>query len=201
VAQVKKGNTMVETWLAIPGYDGRYEVSSQGRVRTYANGRHGNKEHPRIMALKKTTGGYPTVGLYKPFYGGKCDYHMVHRLVAELYIQNPENKKTVNHIDGNKENNRVENLEWATPSENSLHAVKMGLSVPSQRQKESVIKRCSIPVLMYDKNMNLLAAYESAKQASTMTGTNNSSIIKCCRGKLKTANGYIWRYGTNESQT
>ena len=190
-----------EIWKVIPGYDGRYEVSSHGRIKTYSNARWGNKAQGRIMTLKKTTAGYPCVTLYKPFSNGQRTYCMVHRLVAKAFIPNPENKETVNHIDGNKENNIVTNLEWATHSENSTHAVRTGLSTPSQKQKDVTVKRCSIPVLMFDKCMNLLAKYESAKQASLQTGAEHSSIIKCCRGKLKTANGYIWRYANNESET
>jgi hypothetical protein len=190
-----------ETWKEIPGFDGRYEVSSHGRIRTYSNGRWGNKTHGRIMTLKRNPAGYSFVALHKPFGGGKCEYHMVHRLVAKMFIPNPENKETVNHIDGNKTNNNVENLEWATHSENSIHAVRTGLSTPSQRQNDVTIQRCSIPVIMLDKNMNLLANYENAKQASIQTGTDHSSIIKCCRGKLRTANGFVWRYATSENQT
>lgn len=190
-----------EVWKTVPGFDGRYEVSNFGRVRTFANGRWGNRPQCKIMSLKKNPGGYSCVALHKPNSGGKCKYRMVHRLVAEAFIPNPENKKAVNHIDGDKSNNLVANLEWVTYSENSIHAVRIGLSTPSQRQKDVTIQRCSIPVLMFDKNMNLLAGYESAKQASLQTGTDHSSIIKCCRGKLKTANGFVWRYETGENQT
>lgn len=185
---------MCEEWRKIPGFDGRYEVSNLGRVRSYANGRHGNKAESSVLAPKKIRSGYLQVCLYKPNNGGKAITGLIHRLVALAFIGNPNNYPYVNHKDGNKGNNRSDNLEWVTASENSYHAFKTGLAKPSQRQKEANIARCSIPVVMFDKNMNELARYESAKKASENTGADKSSIIKCCRGKLKSSKGYKWKY-------
>jgi hypothetical protein len=183
-----------EEWKVIPGFGGRYEVSSLGRVRTYSNGRHGNRAEAVVMAQKKTPGGYPQVHLYKPHGGGKQYTVMIHRLVAELFVSNPDGKTVVNHKDGNKANNTADNLEWVTASENSLHAVGSGLMKPSQRQKEVTSARCSIPVVMFNRDMVELARFRSAKQASVKTGADISAIIKCCRGKLKSTKGYKWKY-------
>lgn len=187
---------MIEMWKVIDGFGGRYEVSNLGHVRSYANGRHGNKEASKVMAAKMTSPGYASVALRKPFSGGKAVYRMIHRLVAEAFIPNPEGKPQVNHKDGNKLNNRAENLEWVTASENSFHAFATGLAKPSQHQKDVVIARCSIPVVMLDKAMNEIGRFASAKEASEKTGADHSAIIKCCRGKLKSTKGFKWQYAT-----
>lgn len=187
---------MQEAWLPVLGCDGRYEVSNLGRVRSCANGRWGNKSVFRILKLKKNTGGYSMVSIYLARGGGKATYKMVHRLVAEAFIPNPDDKPFVNHIDGNKTNNCVTNLEWVTPSENSTHAVETGLSKPSEHQKEVVKALNSMPVIMFDLNMNELARFDSAKEASIKTGACHSSIVKCCNGKLKKTNGHKWQWST-----
>lgn len=183
-----------EAWKAIPGYDGRYKVSNLGNIRSYANGRHGNKNEFTILVKKKIPGGYHQVNLYVPYGGGKQYYKLVHRLVAEAFIPNPNGLPIVNHKDGNKVNNCASNLEWVTESENRFHAFRNGLSKPSQNQKKVTSERCSIPVVMFDKDMNELSRFDSAKQASAKTGADISAIIKCCKGKLKTAKGFKWKY-------
>lgn len=183
-----------EIWKTIPGFGGRYEVSDHGQVRSYANGRHGNKDEAVVLKPKKIPAGYLQVNLYKTNGGGKQFYKLVHRLVADAFIPNPNTFPVVNHKDGNKMNNRVENLEWVTASENSTHAVQTGLSKPSQYQKDVTSARCSVPVVMFDKSMNELARFGSAKKASEETGDDISAIIKCCRGKLKSTKGHKWQY-------
>ena len=183
-----------ETWTDIPGFDERYQVSNLGNVRTSSNARWGNKTEYRPLAKKKCTAGYFMSALYKPNGGGKCTYKLIHRLVAEAFIPNPKNLPIVNHKDGNKTNNAAENLEWVSASENSQHAVKTGLAKPSQHQKDVARQKLSIPVIMFDLGMNEIARFPSAKQASIETGAVHSSIIKCCKGKLKETNGFKWQY-------
>ena len=188
---------MLEEWKTIPEFLGRYDVSNLGRVRSYANGRHGNKSNPVILSQRIIPNGYVQVKLYKPNGGGKEITCLVHRLVAESFIPNHEDKPVVNHKDGNKKNNCADNLEWVTSSENSFHAVRTGLSKPSQHQKEVVSKIHSIPVVMFDKSMNEIKRFDSAKQASLKTGADISAIIKCCRGKLKSTKGHKWKYASD----
>lgn len=122
---------MIEVWKDISGYEGVYQVSNLGRVKSLArtrNGRWGNKlPVPEIiLKQKKNRGGYMCVHLRT----NKESHPTVHRLVAIAFIENPENKQTVNHLDGCKTNNIVENLEWATISENTKHAIETGLYTP-----------------------------------------------------------------------
>lgn len=111
---------MEEIWKYIPGFDNAYQVSNLGRVKSM-NYNHTGKEKLRKLDLKKT--GYQQVELFKNRKPKVC---LVHRLVAITFIPNPENKKEVNHINGIKDDNRVENLEWVTPSENVRHSYNTG---------------------------------------------------------------------------
>lgn len=106
----------MELWKDVNGYEGLYQVSNQGRVKSIRS----NKIHKKRL----THDGYVKATLTVNY---KSKDFRVHRLVAEHFIPNPESKETVNHIDGNKENNNMDNLEWATRSEQNLHSYKLGL--------------------------------------------------------------------------
>lgn len=118
----------MEKWKEIPGYEGLYEVSSYGKVRSMSRLRIDKNGRPYTKVGKvlkdKDTNGYREVGLYKD---SICTYFKIHRLVAMAFIPNPDNKPCVNHKDGNKANNIKSNLEWVTYGENSIHAVDSGL--------------------------------------------------------------------------
>lgn len=115
---------------------------------------------------------------------GKQKRMRVHRLVAETFIDNPDNKPYVNHIDGNRGNNNVTNLEWVTPSENTIHAVKIGL-MQNGRKKA---------VIQYNLDGQQMMIFESATEAARQTGGSQSKITMCCRRQRETANDYQWRY-------
>jgi len=123
----------------------------------------------------------------------------IHRLVALAYIPNPENKPQVNHIDGNKENNNVYNLEWVTASENNKHAFKIGLSTPRKKelnyQYEGNHSNCK-SVYQYDLDGNYLNNYKSIAIASRSLGfeKRHSSIGKALNGYYKEALGYLWSF-------
>lgn len=117
---------MSEIWKPVAGYEDIYEVSADGQVRNV-------KRAGRKMAGVTVTHGYKAVTLYKE---GQRKMMLLHRVVAEAFIPNPENKPQVNHINGNKADNRVENLEWATAQENLDHAKKTGLTPKQTRENE-----------------------------------------------------------------
>jgi hypothetical protein len=123
-----------EIWKAIAGYEAQYEVSNFGRIKSLNFNRTGKERILKSVTIKS---GYCQVSLCE---NNNCIIHSVHRLVAKAFIPNPENKPEVNHINGVKADNRVENLEWNTQSENGSHAYKTGLSKVSEKTRLAVSK-------------------------------------------------------------
>lgn len=165
----------METWKDIIGYDGMYQVSNYARVRSFKKGK------PNILAQSSGTWGYFVVNINKT-------PKLVHRLVAETFIPNPQNKNEVNHINGDKFDNIPENLEWVTPSENKLHAVRTGLN-------KGTLERCR-PVAQYDREGNFIAEYPSINNAAESLGKKgqHTNLRKVCEGKRKSCQGYFWKY-------
>ena len=166
----------MENWKEISGYEGLYEVSDLGRVKSLKYGKE------KILKQGKTTGGYLKVNLYKD---GHRKHLFVHRLVSEAFIQNPNNLETVNHKDEVKTNNKVCNLEWMSKKDNNNYGTR------NKRAAESHSKQ----VQMFDKSTGeLLATFPSTLEAGGVTGIAPQNISECCRGKRKSAGGYVWRY-------
>ena len=199
---------MKEVWKDVVGYEGIYEVSNIGNVRSLDRCVSGklNSKHfvkGKVFKLQKSHKGYKTVILHKH---GKASQKQVHRLVAEAFISNPFNLPQVNHKDTNKENNCVNNLEWITNYDNMQHAMRNGcFGEFTDRQRcavmENIIKcheKQKKNVIQLDDFGNIIAEYESIKQAEKETGINNSKITMCCKGKRKHAGGFCWRYGKGE---
>lgn len=156
-----------EIWKIVPNTQGRYEVSSKGRVRSVerdivsCNGRkYHHKEN--YLNLSNDVYGYPQIGIRTP-YGTRLSLK-IHRLVALLFIPNPDNKPEVNHINGIKNDNRVENLEWVTSRENKLHAIKMGLSNPTAN-----LRYDNIPRGKERKQSKTLIVYYDGKEIARYT--------------------------------
>ena len=115
-------NNNAEIWKPVKGYETNYQVSNLGNIRSIKSSQGNYRERPKKAFIG--TNGYYVVNLWKD---NKGSSHSLHRLVCIAFLDNPDNKPTVNHIDGNKENNEISNLEWATQSENLIHAAETGL--------------------------------------------------------------------------
>ena len=152
-----------------------YEISSQGEVR--------NRITKNILKGRLTKGGYLQVSL-KIDDTGKFTNKYIHRLVAQSFINNPEEKKEVNHIDGDKTNNNVKNLEWVTPSENQKHKYSIGIKKTSNRH-----------IGMFNKEDVLIKDFNSILEAvSYFNKTSRVNIDNALQGRQHTAYGYIWKY-------
>ena len=145
-----------EIWKDIKDYEGLYQISNYGNVKSLPKERHNRRgvyiQKEKLLSLTNTSTGYKKVELVKD---GKRKGFKVHRLVAQAFIPNPDEKPQVNHIDGDKTNNYVDNLEWATASENSIHAYNTGLNSNKKELNENEI------ISMY---MNGITKEDIAKQ-------------------------------------
>lgn len=169
---------MKEIWGDIKGFEGIYKVSNFGRVMRVDEYYTGNP-----LSQHDNGRGYLFVALNWKKKRGIQKY--VHRLVAKAFLDNPENKPTVNHKDGIKSNNHVSNLEWATYRENNIHAIKY-LRINRLNNKSSK------PVFQYTKEGFFIREYPSMREAQRQTGIH--AIDKACLGQRKTAGGYTWKY-------
>lgn len=181
---------MDEIWKDIEGYEGDYQVSNLGRVKSLPkkcwNGKGYWFRDGRILIPVKSKKGYLNVWCRKKIF-------KVHRLVANAFIPNPQNLPQVNHIDGNKTNNSVTNLEWVTNLDNMRHSCK----VLGRKYKTGKNHHNSRPVLQL-KNGIIIGEFDNLNEAGRVTGTNHSCISMCCCGKLKKSNGYQWKYKEEE---
>lgn len=186
-------------WKQVKGYEGFYEVSDCGEVRSvdrylqYSNGIiYHHKGRILKQSILKGRGdtldrkGYCVVNLRKL---GTTKVCCVHILVAQAFIPNVEDKPVVNHKDGNKRNNSVDNLEWVSFSDNNRHALRTGLRAPRGNRIEQ-----------YTLSGTCIMSYKSSCEAERQTGISHLSISHCLNGRQKTAGGFIWRKAS-EGQT
>lgn len=178
----------IEIWKPVVGYEGLYEVSSYGRVRSLDryDGR-GWWIKGRILKLIMDKKGYLTVGISK---NNHRQTFKVHRLVALHFIPNIENKPEIDHINTDKTDNRVENLRWVTPKENSNNPISI---VNKSESKKGVKNKRHQPVLQYDKDGNFIREWDTITEAETTLNITHK-IHYVCQGKRKTCGGYIWKY-------
>ena len=187
----------MEIWKDIIGFEGLYKISNLGRVKSLGKGKSTNPLNcvEKIMKNGLSKRGYEKIKLMKD---GSYYYHSIHRLVAINFIDNPENKPQVNHIDGNKSNNKVSNLEWNTPKENIQHSFDNGLNI----QRVGKDSPCSKQVFQLDLDGNILKEWGSINEIKRELGYNSTGISRCCRKmpKYNTAYGYKWEYKKKEQQ-
>ena len=175
-----------EIWRPIKGYEGYYEVSSYGNVRSVNRiiaHSDGKMEHHKGKLLKcKEKNGYLLVQLCK---NGKHTTFFIHRLVAQCFIPNPDSFPIINHKDEVKTNNCVDNLEWCTHRYNNCYGTVL------QRRAEKHSKA----VLQIDKETDeIVEEYTSMIEAARNIKSRQANISNCCRGKIKSAYGFKWRY-------
>lgn len=168
---------MEEIWRDIEGFEGLYQVSSYGRIKSL---NYNKTKQERILKNFLNKKGYLQVNLHKD---GKIKKFSVHRLVATAFLENPNNLPQVNHKDENKSNNCVSNLEWCDCQYNINYGTRT----------EKTVEKCSKQVYQYSLNGNLIKVWESSKECGR-NGFNQGAISSCCNEKIKTHKGFIWSY-------
>ena len=173
----------MEVWKDIEGYEGLYQASTYGRIRSLdRRDCRGNRIKGTIIKPRSINSGYFIVHIRDR--NGKRKGALVHRLVALTFIEQHEGKTQVDHIDENKKNNAVENLRWATPKENTNHGTGI---------KRAAMSR-SKPVKQMTDDGLFLRAFSSSAEAHRQTGASQGAISSCCKGKQAHAGGYRWAY-------
>lgn len=181
-------NDMEEIWKDIEGWEGFYQVSNFGRVKSlerFVNGPKGLiKLKEKILSPKIDKNGYLLVGFHKE---GIQKYMRIHRLVAMAFIPNPNNFPQINHIDENKRNNYVSNLEWCT------HKYNLNYGTCKARMRHSKMKR----VAQFTLGGKLVKIWDSITSVQEETGWSLYAISLACLGKTKTSKGFLWKYLDN----
>lgn len=176
---------MKEVWKNIFGYEGLYQVSNLGRVKSFVL-YHGTNE--RILKPYHNKDGYLEIGLTKD---NKRTHFLIHRLVALHFIPNDDLFKTeINHKDENKENNNVNNLEWCNRTYNVNYGSRLEKCSKAMINHPNKIKKIN----QFSLDGTYIKTFQSIIQIERELGFNNSHICQCCKGKRKTANGFIWKY-------
>lgn len=175
----------MEIWKKIDKHP-NYMVSNMGNIKSLNYNKTGKEKE---LSFYLTKNGYLMVEIQGIRY-------LVHRLVAMAFVPNPDNLPMVNHINEDKTDNRVENLEWCTAKYNRNY----GLAPLKLKEKMSLIKKGfnnikkRKPIIQYSTDMKMIKKWDGAKTASNELNIDISSITKCCKNKLKTAGGFIWKY-------
>ncbi len=181
-----------EEFRDIKGYENIYQISNYGRVKSLK--RIIDKNHivyEKILKLNISNNGYYTIALYK---NKRSKYFTVHRLLAKTFISNPQNFPVVNHIDQNKLNVIISNLEWCTYKYNSTESYRLTNRKGSMLNKKGELCPNSIKVIQYDLNNNFIKEWASMHDASRSLNISYQNIWKVCRGTRKQTGGYIWKY-------
>ena len=168
-----------EYWKPVVGYEGLYEVSNWGRVKSLKFGKE------KILKQSKNNKGYCLVTLSK---NGTHKHFQVHRLVALHFLPNPNNLPQINHKDENKTNNNVDNLEWCTNEYNHNYG-----TINERISKSLINGKCSKIVIQYNLDGTFVREWPSTMECDR-NGFCNQNVSACCRGKLKKYKNFIWKY-------
>lgn len=175
-------------WVDVVGFEGYYKISNRGSVLSVASG--------ELRKLTLNRGGYYHLTIHKK---GHNKNITVHRLVATGFIPNPFNLPAINHKNGIKTDNRVENLEWCTYQENTLHAMSMGLKKNrtsesfTQEERDSIAIRKSKPILQIDRSGRIIGKFDSMKLAAKMVGKSAWAIYQA-RYMRRLCAGFYWKH-------
>ena len=190
----------IEIWKPVVGYEGLYEVSSYGRVRSLDKiTTDGRKIKGKILKtqINNSSGGYKQAHLYNKD-GVKT--FKVSRLVAIAFIPNPENKPCVDHINTNRTDDRAENLRWCTNKENSNNPLTLSHFSRGDKHPKAGLGKFgklnghSRPIMQYTKEGIFIREWECSLQVQRELGIWGTNITKCCKGVYKSTGGYIWKY-------
>ncbi|EKQ56339.1 MULTISPECIES: NUMOD4 domain-containing protein [unclassified Clostridium] len=181
----------MEKWKDIPGYSGYYQVSNLGRVKSCKRiiiDSLGRKHTYRERILKPTPDEEGYLGVTLSI-NGKSSYSRVHRLVAEIFVQNANNFSQINHIDENRSNNKSNNLEWC----NSKYNLNYGNRSKNNSNARKNHPNLSKPVYQYNKDLKLIKEWPSLCECGR-NGFTRTLISKVCSGKNKSHKGFIWSH-------
>lgn len=168
----------------VKGFEGLYWINENGDVYS---------KRKRFLVAHKDRYGYLKLGLSK---NGNRYWFTIHRLVALNFIDNPNKKPCVNHIDGNKLNNSTSNLEWCTVTENNRHSWKIGNSKVSPNAVAALKKKLCKKVLQLNLNGETIKEWSGIREAARGVGGESSCISEVCRSLRKTHKGFIWKFST-----
>lgn len=198
----------MEEWKDIVGYEGLYQISSEGRVKSLKRiARNNHTVDSKIRKPKIDKDGYCCVSLW---IDGVSKEHFIHRLVAQAFVPNPENKPCIDHINTDRTDNRAENLRWCTHKENTNNPIsrekflhnrykvegerRISIYKPTKEAVAKMAEKHKKPVGMY-KDGNLIKRFDSAADAEREDNNLKfMSISAACNGRLKTYRGYEWKF-------
>lgn len=187
----------MEIWKDITGFEGLYQISNLGRVKSlqrvvsFGKGQRIIKE--KIKIVSKHSMGYSVINLFKD---SKCCPSLLHVLIARHFIPNPGNYPEVNHKNGIKTDNSISNLQWVTYSMNIKHAYDTGLRVKKSPAagKFGSDNHLSKSIAQYDLSGNFLKQWGCSKEVTRLTGFDHNALRRCANGGAKSAYGYLWKF-------